>query len=99
MYFGLERCWCTQCGTCVKVHGALQALVRARRPDGAHAYRERAHLLILYEDLVSCVASRELRVRSAVQALLLLAGEEIGLIPKSSPPSPLKAAGVVELGL
>jgi hypothetical protein len=76
-----------------------QALVRARRPDGALAYRERAHLLILYEDLVACVPSRELRVRTAVQALLLLAGEEIGLVPKSSARSPQKAAGVLDLGL
>ncbi|BDA41918.1 Protein MON2 homolog [Coccomyxa sp. Obi] len=77
----------------------LKALVRARRPDGAVAYRERAHLLILYEDLVACVASRELRVRTAVQALLTLAGEELGLVPKSSPASPLKSTGALDLGL
>ena len=73
--------------------------MRARRPDGAMAYRERAHLLILYEDLVACVASRELRVRTAVQALLMLAGEELGLVPKSSPASPLKSTGMLDLGL
>ncbi len=73
--------------------------MRARRPDGALAYRERAHLLILYEDLVACVSSRELRVRTAVQALLLLAGEELGLVPKASAKSPQKATGVLDLGL
>jgi hypothetical protein len=42
-------------------------------------YRERAHLLLLYEDLVACITSREPRVRTAVQDLLMMAGEELGL--------------------
>ena len=45
--------------------------MRARRPkEGGGAYRERAHLLLLYEDLVGCVASREPRVRAALQVIL-----------------------------
>ena len=59
---------------------ARQALVRARRPDAGTVYRERAHLLLLYEDLVDCITSREPRVRTAVQDLLLMAGEELGLV-------------------
>ena len=56
--------------------------MRARRPDKSTGtvYRERAHLLVLYEDLVSCVTSRDPRVRTAVQDLLLMAGEELGLV-------------------
>ena len=57
----------------------LQALVQARRPDSGIVYRERAHLLLLYEDLAACITSRESRVRTAVQDLLLMAGEELGL--------------------
>jgi hypothetical protein len=63
-------------------------LVRARRPEGAPSYRERAHLLILYEDLVACVGSRDVRVRANLQDLLVLAGEELGLIHKALPQSP-----------
>lgn len=53
--------------------------MRARRPDAGTVYRERAHLLLLYEDLVACITSREPRVRTAVQDLLMMAGEELGL--------------------
>lgn len=65
---------------CVLSDYSLQALVRARRPKGGPgAYRERAHLLLLYEDLVGCAQSPEPRVRAALQDLLLAAGEELGL--------------------
>ena len=58
-----------------------QAMVLIRRGRMQHDQesRERSHLLYLYEPLVKCVLSGEMRVRDTLQALLQLAGHELGL--------------------
>lgn len=60
---------------------ALVAIRRARAPHD-HDARERSHLLYLYEPLVKCIMSGEVRVRDTLQSLLQLAGAELGLSPE-----------------
>ena len=57
---------------------AMVAIQRARLPQDQEG-RERSHLLVLYEPLVRCIMSAEVRVRDTLQVLLQLAGAELGL--------------------
>ena len=57
----------------------LQAIMKLRRAAHASETQERSHLLLLYEPLCSCVASDRPRIRQALQVLLTLAGQELGL--------------------
>ena len=45
--------------------------------------REQSHLLVLYEPLCGCIQSGKPRVRQALQVLLTLAGQELGLCESS----------------
>ena len=53
--------------------------MKVRRAAQASEQRERSHLLVLYEPLCSCVPSDKPRIRQALQVLLTLAGQELGL--------------------
>ena len=45
--------------------------------------REQSHLLVLYAPICSCIQSSKPRVRQALQVLLTLAGQELGLSESS----------------
>ena len=78
---------------CALARWPEQALVKARRPKGVGGgggYRERAQLLLLYEDLVGCCDSPEPRVRAQLRGLLL-AVRSCYPTPDLLLPSPLKS--------
>ena len=58
---------------------SLQAIMKLRRASQAVETRERSHLLLLYEPLCGCALSDKPRIRQALQVLLALAGQELGL--------------------
>lgn len=55
--------------------------------------RERSHLLVLYAPLARCIECSDARVRGALRRVMLLAGQELGLVAASpAPPAPLERA-------
>ena len=58
-------------------------ILQHRRALQLSETREQSHLLVLYEPLCGCIQSGKPRVRQALQVLLTLAGQELGLCESS----------------
>ena len=58
-------------------------ITQHRRAMQVSETREQSHLLVLYEPLCGCIQSGKPRVRQALQVLLTLAGQELGLCESS----------------